>query len=146
MTTPAPIEIFDSLHDFVHVFRARASQRLEAVQPDLTFSEVRILLRAGHTPGLTQKELIEITHVDKAQITRMLDRLETQGWVTRVPDEQDKRVRRLQLTPQGGALFARLRDAQHQVADELFRDFPVALREQMYSMFRQVCRDAADKA
>lgn len=51
--------------------------------------------------GVTQKELAEKHGVKPATITGMLGKLEANQYVYRVPDEIDKRVMRVYLTPEG---------------------------------------------
>ncbi|MFI5910213.1 MarR family winged helix-turn-helix transcriptional regulator [Dactylosporangium sp. NPDC051541] len=54
--------------------------------------------------GLTTGELARRLEVEVPTITRMTQRMEAAGLVTRGRDETDKRVVRIELTPQGEAL------------------------------------------
>lgn len=58
-----------------------------------------ILIKANE--GITQKELASKNCVKPATITEMLKKLEANNYVYRVPDEIDKRILRVYLTPQG---------------------------------------------
>jgi len=53
------------------------------------------------TEGLTQSELVERLGVQPATVSKMLQRIEQAGWVTKCQDEEDSRVSRVHLT-QGG--------------------------------------------
>ena len=137
---PSPsIEVFDRLHELLHRFRARMRKAMETVHPDLTLNEMRILMRAGRQPGLTQRDLVEHSHADKAQMARLLAQLEAHGWLTRSASESDKRVRCLRLSAQGEALFARLRRLQESVAADLLRDCPPSAQAQLLALLRQAC-------
>lgn len=142
MTSPSPVEIFDGLHDLLHLFRARTRGCLETLHPDLTLNEMRVLMYTGRDPGITQKEMIERSHTDKGQMARILAGLEKRGLLERVPAESDKRVRRLRLTVKGGSLYAQLRASQHQVGSELLKNLPMNVQKQMLRAFQQACRDA----
>jgi DNA-binding MarR family transcriptional regulator len=51
--------------------------------------------------GLQQAELADLVHKDRPNITRIIDLLETNGFVHREADPNDRRIRRVFLTEQG---------------------------------------------
>src|SRR4029077_2617504 len=61
--------------------------------------------------GMTQAALATHAHLEGATITHHVDRLEKAGLVRRVLDPDDRRVRRLELTPLGVELHARMMTA-----------------------------------
>jgi MarR family transcriptional regulator for hemolysin len=61
--------------------------------------------------GMTQAALASHAHLEGATITHHVDRLEKAGLVRRVLDPADRRVRRLELTPAGVELHARMMTA-----------------------------------
>ncbi|MGI6246164.1 MAG: MarR family winged helix-turn-helix transcriptional regulator [Pseudochelatococcus sp.] len=65
--------------------------------------------------GMTVKDLIGFLLVSRQNITPVLDRLETRGWIRRVKDAQDGRSRRVVLTEDGDTAWA-----QMQVAIDIF--------------------------
>ena len=136
MSSSLAADVFEVLHDLMHQFRARLLQSLERIQPGLTFNEFRILMHAGRHPGITQKELVEHSHTDKAQMARMLTQLQDKGWLERSASEADKRVRCLQLSAQGQQLFAQLKNQREQIAAELLRDFPVEQQTQLHVLLQ----------
>ena len=145
MSSSLAADVFEVLHDLMHQFRARLLQSLERIQPGLTFNEFRILMHAGRHPGITQKELVEHSHTDKAQMARMLTQLQDKGWLERSASEADKRVRCLQLSAQGLQLFAQLKNQREQIAAELLRDFPVEQQTQLHALLQQALQGAQAK-
>ena len=145
MSSSLAADVFEVLHDLMHLFRARLLQSLERIQPGLTFNEFRILMHAGRHPGITQKELVEHSHTDKAQMARMLTQLQDKGWLERSASEADKRVRCLQLSAQGLQLFAQLKNQREQIAAELLRDFPVEQQTQLHALLQQALQGAQTK-
>jgi len=143
MTAPLSVEVFDTLHELQHFFRARMRKSMEAVRPELTFNEMRVLMRAGRQPGITQRDLVEHSHADKAQMARILAHLQDRGWLTRSASESDKRVRCLHLSAQGQRLFAQLRGLQEQVATELLQDCPPPVQAQLLALLQQARGSAA---
>ncbi|MFD0693831.1 MarR family winged helix-turn-helix transcriptional regulator [Paenibacillus sp. GCM10027628] len=98
------------LHDFVSHWIKRTSReldrlcdrRLEAY--GLTASQVNVLEQLwSYGDGMTQKELHEKLGIRPASLTNLLDALVTGGWVVRVPDSRDARVKRIILTEAGQA-------------------------------------------
>ena len=142
MSSSLAADVFEVLHDLMHQFRARLLQSLERIQPGLTFNEFRILMHAGRHPGITQKELVEHSHTDKAQMARMLTQLQDKGWLERSASEADKRVRCLQLSAQGQQLFAQLKNQREQIAAELLGDFPADQQKQLRELLKLALNSA----
>jgi len=70
---------------------------------------VLVSLKAG---GLaSQRELAEAVGVQGATLTHHLNAMESAGLVTRRRDPANRRLHLVELTPEGDALFFRLRDA-----------------------------------
>lgn len=116
--------------------------RLERACPELTFNEMRVLMHTGRHPDTTQKDLIEQSHTDKAQMARVLASLEGHGWLQRTSSETDKRVRCIHLSAQGRQLYTRLRELQHQVAGELLKDLPSAAQKEVLALLQAACDSA----
>lgn len=137
MIPSVSVEIFEVLHELLHRFRARMRQSMESVHPSLTFNEVRILMHTGRRPGITQKDLVEHSHTDKAQMARMLAQLQEKGWLERSASAADKRVRCLQLSPAGEQLFVQLKAQREQVATQLLKDFPTSQKDELLQLLKQ---------
>ncbi|MFN7008554.1 MAG: MarR family winged helix-turn-helix transcriptional regulator [Allorhizobium sp.] len=87
---------------------------------DATWSPLFHLDRIGD--GLTQRELAGHLGLDGSSLVRLLDILEGQGLVERRTEPEDRRVKRIYLTPAGKArvneILARLVPRE----DEMLRD------------------------
>lgn len=142
MSSSLSADVFELLHDLLHLFRARLLQSIDIAQPGLTFNEFRILMHTGRHPGITQKELVEHSHTDKAQMARTLAQLQDKGWLERSPSEADKRVRCLQLSAQGRQLFEQLRQQREHIAEDLLRDFPAAEQKQLRALLLRAVEGA----
>lgn len=51
-----------------------------------------VLMQTYHTPGVTQDGISAAAGMDKGTVARVLKQLEDAGFVTRTPDEADRRV------------------------------------------------------
>lgn len=58
--------------------------------------------------GMSQRQLGELTHIEKSSMVIFLDALEAGGWVRRAPDPGDRRAHIVQLTAEGAKRFAKL--------------------------------------
>lgn len=66
-----------------------------------------------HTKPLMAKELAEAMNVSRANITNMLNVLIKKRLVVQISDREDKRRKRLSLTPQGMGLVEKLEKLRH---------------------------------
>lgn len=146
MTSHAPTNVFEAMHDLVHVYRAHMVRTMAIVQPDLTLNEVRALMFVGRHPGATQKELVAHSGADKAQVARMVGLLQDKGWLDSLPNADDKRSRCLRLSPEGVALHQALREARRGVAASLLKSCDAVTQAQLMDLLAQVRShiDAAD--
>ena len=59
---------------------------------------------------MSQVALADELDLGKVALGQLIDRLEKTGFVSRRPDEEDRRVKRVYLTKRSHALIARIRD------------------------------------
>ena len=57
-----------------------------------------LLLRRG---GISQRELMDIVSVRAGSLSEVLGKLEENGWISRAPNEEDRRRADISLTPGG---------------------------------------------
>jgi len=70
---------------------------------------VLISLKSGQLAS--QRELADAVGIQAATLTHHLNAMESAGLVTRRRDPENRRLHLVELTPQGDALFFRMRDA-----------------------------------
>lgn len=99
----------------------RESQRL--FRPEgLTAAQFNVLnLLAGREAegGLSQRELADLLVVDRSNVTGLIDRMETAGWVRRGDDPTDRRVYRVRLTAAGRKLREKVAPAYEDVVRQV---------------------------
>ena len=84
------------LNDVSRLMRTAFDRRAKSI--GLTRSQWWVLTHLYRRDGLTQAELAEILEIERATLGRLLDRLETKGWLQREADPNDRRVKRVYLT------------------------------------------------
>jgi len=108
------------LRDFLltaQILRDELEGRLLAANGNL--HSWSILSALERNDGLSQKALSEACGIDAPTVTRVLDRLETQGLVRRRRDVEDRRVVRVSLTGNGRLQHLHLARAAQGLEHEL---------------------------
>jgi DNA-binding MarR family transcriptional regulator len=76
---------------------------------ELTMPQFRALATIRRWGRQSGRELARRLGVTPGTLVPLVDRLEEQGYVRRVPDQDDRRLTWLELTPRADRLFMRLR-------------------------------------
>jgi MarR family transcriptional regulator, transcriptional regulator for hemolysin len=78
------------------------------------------LRRVGDQPGVSQSELAILLEVEKASAGRLIDKLESFGWLERRADKKDRRINRIYLTKLGTKIHLQIKPiAEAMVEEEL---------------------------
>jgi DNA-binding MarR family transcriptional regulator len=89
----------------------------------LTMSQLKVMIVLGRLGATSGQNLARRTGFSLATLTGVIDRLAAQNLVSRREDPNDRRVRRLELTPAGTDLIDRLiaagEEQQHRILDRL---------------------------
>ena len=102
-------EILFTISDVGRLLRTYADQK--ARRFGMTRAQWAVLLRLERREGLKQSELAEILDLQPITLTRLVDRLCDNGLIERRADPNDRRAKRLYLTPAARPLIDRLADA-----------------------------------
>ncbi|TYA69973.1 MarR family winged helix-turn-helix transcriptional regulator [Seonamhaeicola marinus] len=76
---------------------------------DLTKEQMVVLKKLHEKNGMSQNELARLTFRDKSSLARLLSKMEKKMYIFRTPDETDKRVNQVFLTPKGIEMMQRAR-------------------------------------
>ena len=80
---------------------------------ELTLTQIKLLHHLDDASSeLTLKEAAESVHVSLPAASRMVDDLVRRGFVLRNEDAEDRRMKRVRLTDDGGAVIRRLNAAR----------------------------------
>lgn len=100
-----------------------------------TQASMLMLLKHGHKTGA---DLAREYGIDASAVTRLLDKLEDRGLVTRCRSEADRRVVHLVLTPAGWAFVERLRPLYAQVLDRMLAGFSADEAGSLKSLLKKI--------
>ncbi|HWS67850.1 MAG TPA: MarR family transcriptional regulator [Steroidobacteraceae bacterium] len=90
------------LKETSRLYVQRFEQRAGAL--GLTLSQCKALVYLADQEGISQVQLAELTELEPMTLVRVLDRMESDGWLERRNDPADRRARRLYLKPKGKPL------------------------------------------
>ena len=94
---PLEREVAFNINDVARLLKTYADQR--ARDFGMTRAQWAVLARVERSEGLKQCELADTLDLQPITLTRLIDRLCDSGLIERRPDPDDRRAKRLYLTP-----------------------------------------------
>ncbi|MEO5952915.1 MAG: MarR family transcriptional regulator [Chloroflexia bacterium] len=108
-------------HQLALLLRRVESTRKQSTQLDRS-SYLLLDALATHGP-LSISALAQLFQLDISTLSRQTAPLESSGWVERLPDQEDGRVKILQLTPSGQTQLQHSRDIRYNIYAQLLQDW-----------------------
>ena len=124
------------LSDVARLIRTVFDRRVRKL--GLTRAQWLLLTRLHRRPGASQTELADMLEIDRASAGRMIDRMEKAGWLQRRPDDVDRRINRLYLTPGARKSHARMWKIAEATVDDALGGLSEREREEFTRMTAQV--------
>jgi len=139
------IEVLLALLRSVRVHRTAVSRQLEALELEAGITGARytllMTLYFSRENLLAQNEISRELNVSRTNITNLIDGLERDGLVERMPNPSDRRVSYAQLTDRGRALCVKLMPTMAQLMEDATRDFSPDERAQFKAFLYRVQRN-----
>jgi|TARA_R110002072_G_scaffold9518_11_gene45956 DNA-binding MarR family transcriptional regulator len=110
----------------------------------LRTTEWRIMAVLGDSGPLTQRQLTQLTLMDKVPVSRACKELEQRGLAERTPNEADGRSHLLQLTTEGRGVHAGIMPLAKKIEAELFSVLDASERDQLRNMLVRLREAAGD--
>ncbi|MFF4897746.1 MarR family winged helix-turn-helix transcriptional regulator [Streptomyces sp. NPDC001068] len=141
--TPEVVEIERALTRITYLStRARQHERLMALAGvPLDRAAVALLRQVADSEPLRPGELAHRLGVEASHVTRTVQQLQRSGHVTRVPDPDDRRAQRIELTDAGREAVARVRDAGARGMQLALRDWEPGELHQLATLFHRMVDD-----
>ncbi|KPP96862.1 transcriptional regulator SlyA [Marinobacter sp. HL-58] len=92
--------------------------------------------------GLTQRELARLMAIENPTLVRLLDSLEEQGLIERRPCPNDRRARRLHLTPDGTEFMNVLTERAAKLREEMLAGISDEEIEGAVAVFHKIMENA----
>ena len=121
LRTPTASEVIMTLiatsHRIQRVFNARLSRQKGAVK--LSGPRLRLLMAVEEVGRLRMGDLAEDLGITARTVTTLVDALEREGLLARLPDPIDRRATLLALTEKARTQFEQIRSLQMELGEEL---------------------------
>ena len=106
-------EIFEEnigllIHDVARLLRVLYDRQMSSI--GLTRSQWWLLTYLFFKDGINQSELAILMDMEKAPLSRLLDRMEKKGWVIRKNENKDRRTKNIYLSENIKPLISSMRD------------------------------------
>ncbi|MEU0195925.1 MarR family transcriptional regulator [Streptomyces afghaniensis] len=141
--SPEVIEIERALTRITYLStRARQHDRLMALAGvPLDRAAVALLRQVADSEPLRPGELAARLGVEASHVTRTVQQLQKSGYVTRVPDPDDRRAQRIELTDAGLQAIAKVREAGVRGMQMALSDWPPEELRQLATLFHRMVDD-----
>ena len=108
----------------MHVCRTRSKTADQFMEHNkLHRGQGFMLLFVSENDGLSHSEIAEKIHISPAAATKVIKRLEEEGYVLRQSDEKDERLSRVFILDKGRAAVGGLHSIFKKFNDQTFKDF-----------------------
>jgi MarR family transcriptional regulator for hemolysin len=119
------------LTDVSRLLRRDFDRRVRAL--DLTQAQWRAIAHLSREEGINQSALAERLEVKPITLARLIDRMETAGWVTRKADRADRRASLLFLTAKARPILTQLQAHAEGAIEDAMSGLPMARRRELVS-------------
>ena len=114
-------EIFEEnigllIHDVARLLRVLYDRQMASI--GLTRSQWWLLTYLFFKDGINQSELGILMDMEKAPLSRLLDRMEKKGWVIRKNESKDRRTKNIYLSESIKPLISSMRDKAAEYRNE----------------------------
>ncbi|MEV6973878.1 MarR family transcriptional regulator [Kitasatospora sp. NPDC093806] len=133
-------EVVDLMANLVALFHREYEEAAAARSLTGAQAKVLALLRRGPMP---MRQIAQTLSCEPSNITGIVDRLETRGFVTRQADRQDRRVKLVAATDTGATASEELRESLNFAREPLAALGPEE-RTQLRDLLRRMLTGAAD--
>lgn len=131
-------DIFEAMHQLMHLYRARQYRILRDGPFDISHMENRVLGFFARHPGASQSDLVAHTGRDKAQVARLIKSLRDKGLLEGHTDTSDRRSTRLALTAAGREVHQGLQGHGNWLAEQAVHSLSPTEREHCLTLLEQV--------
>lgn len=141
-----PLSLQDSfgflVHDVARLMRWHFDRRAQEL--GLTRAQWSVLMHLLRNDGAQQKCLAELLDIAPISLSGLLDRLERDGWVERHDDPDDRRAKRVHLTPKVEPVMESLLALGGQVREGALKGLSSGEREQLNALLQRVRRNLGE--
>ena len=120
------------------------AERMAEAGHDITPVQYATLSAIATAPKLDQVTLAGLVACDRVTVGGVIDRLEQKGFVRRVVNEQDRRARQVQITPEGQRVLVAIHPTVIELQSEILFGLSEAERSTFLRLLKKTTRAGND--
>lgn len=127
--------------DIARLLRRNIDRRLQSLE--LTQAQWRAIVHLSRNEGMTQTALAESLEIQPITLTRLVDRMESAGWVERRTHPLDRRAVQLFLTPKSEPILEEMHARAAETLNEATRGISPRAQRQLVATLEQIKHNLA---
>ena len=127
--------------DVARLLRRSFDRRLESL--GLTQAQWRAIVNIARTEGMSQTALAECLEIQPITVGRLIDRMESAGWVERRSHPADRRAVQLYLTPKSQPILEEIHSRANDMMAESVTGLPAAAQKQLFENLQRIKQNLA---
>jgi MarR family transcriptional regulator for hemolysin len=133
-----PNETARLLQETARVLRDRCERELQGRYPGMTWARSAVLVHLARHQGVKQAILADSLGIRPITLVRLLDRLEADGCIARLPDPDDRRAHLLMLTAKARPIIEYTDDLTRKTYDDIQLGISKTEAGQLCTLLRRI--------
>lgn len=129
------------ISDVSRLLRRNFNRRVQAL--GLTQTQWRAIAQLSRNEGINQAGLADALDVQPISLARLIDRMESAGWVERRADPRDRRASQLFLTPKSQPILDEMWERAAETIEEALKGLSADQRRQVVERLQQMKHNLA---
>jgi len=129
------------ISDVARLQRRSFDRRLQSL--GLTQAQWRGIVYIARTEGMSQTALAECLEIQPITVGRLIDRMESAGWVERRSHPADRRAVQLYLTPKSQPILEEIHARAADMMAESLAGIPAAAQKQLFEHLQRIKQNLA---
>ena len=140
-----PSETARLLQETARLLRDRCERRLQGRYPGMTWARCAVLVHLARHQGVKQAVLADSLAITPITLSRLLDRLEADGFVARLPAPDDRRAYLLVLSAKARPIIEYTYDLTRKTYDDQQLGISKAEASQLCALLRRIRSHLTDR-
>ena len=129
------------ISDVARLQRRSFDRRLQSL--GLTQAQWRAIVYIARTEAMSQTALAECLEIQPITVGRLIDRMESAGWVERRSHPADRRAVQLYLTPKSQPILEEIHARAADMMAESLTGIPAAAQKQLFEHLQRIKQNLA---
>lgn len=129
------------ISDVARALRRNFDRRLQSL--GLTQAQWRAIVHVKRLEGMNQVALAECLEAQPITVARLVDRMESAGWIERRNDPLDRRAVRLYLTAKSQPILEQIHARAAEMMDDAVSGFSATAQKQLFEMLLRMKQNLA---